>query len=63
MLNFLSQDHNPNTWKTKAKTRRIENKNLKKEIRRLKDSRNKWKEKAEQYKQQNTELNKALKKN
>jgi len=61
MFNFLQRINN--SWRTKAKKRRLENKNLKKEIKRVKDSRNKWKEKAVRYKQENIELNKELKKN
>jgi hypothetical protein len=52
-----------NIWKEKAKKRSQENKKLKKEIKRLKASREKWKKKATKYKQQNENLDKELKKN
>ncbi|MCK4795735.1 MAG: hypothetical protein KAJ14_10710 [Candidatus Omnitrophica bacterium] len=63
MFKFLQKINDNNPWKDKAKKRRSENKNLKKEIERLKNSRNKWKEKATRYKQQNIELDNELKKN
>ena len=63
MFKFLQKIIDNNSWKDKAKKRRLENKNLKKKIKRLKDSRNNWKEKAVRYKQQNIELNNELKKN
>ena len=50
-------------WKDKAIERRKKNKNLKKEIERLKKSRNKWKEKAFKFKEQNIQLHNELKKN
>lgn len=62
MFNFIQKIRDVNPWKTKAKERRLENKNLKKEIKRLKNSRDQWKKKAAQLEIQNTELDDALKK-
>jgi hypothetical protein len=61
MLNFLN-NIKP-LWKDKAKKRRKENKELKKEIERLKNSREKWKNEAIKYKVLNKDLKNELKKN
>ena len=63
MFNFLEKIVEINPWKTKAIERRNENKNLKKDNKRLHDSRNKWKKIALKYKEQNEKLNYELKKN
>jgi len=63
MFKFLQKIDDVNPWKTKAKKRRLENKNLKKENKRLKDSRDEWREKATRFKRQTIELNNELKKN
>jgi hypothetical protein len=63
MFEFLNKIDSDNAWKIKAKKRRLENKNLKKEIGRVKDSRKKWRQKAEDYKEKIIMLEKELKKN
>ena len=62
MFKFLQKIYDVNPWKTKAMKRREEIKNLKKENKRLKDSRNKWKAKASKFERQTIELNDELKK-
>jgi hypothetical protein len=63
MFKFVKAISSKNIWKNKAIERRKKNKNLKKEIERLKKSRNKWKEKASKFKEQNIHLHNELKKN
>ena len=63
MFKFIKSISNKDLWKDKAIERRKKNKNLKKEIERLKKSRNKWKEKAFKFKEQNIQLHNELKKN
>ena len=63
MFKFVKTISNKNIWKNKAVERSKQNKNLKKEIERLKKSRNKWKEKASKFKEQNIHLHNELKKN
>ena len=63
MFKFVKAISSKNIWKSKAVERRKKNKNLQKEIERLKKSRNKWKEKASKLKEQNKELHDELKKN
>jgi hypothetical protein len=62
MFGFFN-NKNLNSWKQKAIERRLNIKNLKKEIKRIKKSRNKWKEDALKYKHQNNELTNIIKKN
>ena len=62
MFKFLQKIHDINPWKIKAKRRREEIKNLKKENKWLKESRDNWKAKASKFEKQTIELNNELKK-
>lgn len=62
MFKFLQKINDINPWKAKAKKRSDENKDLKKTIKRLKNSRDKWKEKASKLEKKTVELNNELKK-
>jgi regulator of replication initiation timing len=59
---FKKLDAIDKEWKEKAKTRRLENKKLKKRINELLESRDKWKEKADKLKKANDKINEELKK-